>query len=155
MKKSHRYLYFFLFLLTFVLSSCSDTLDIGLVEVKGQKDVFFHITQDNEIDVVSGVDYEIISKKNKVIAPKTFLFGSYDYLDDISDFEAFSFDSIIYLTYDDPNNVHAMFDLKSGKGYPRSLNDGNMDYKTKFKIAHELFAIIKSNNPNLTADWKN
>ncbi|MDG1333127.1 MAG: hypothetical protein P8P74_12410 [Crocinitomicaceae bacterium] len=90
-----------------------------------------------------------------MISPKTFLFGAYDYLDDITAFKVFSFDNIVYLTYDDPNDVHAMFDLKSGKGYPRSLNDGNMDYKTKSKIADELFTIIKSNNSKLTADWKN
>ena len=48
-----------------------------------------------------------------------------------------------------------MYNLKSGKGYPRSLNDGNMDYKIKSKIANELFAIIKSDKPNLKANWKN
>ena len=137
-----------------MIGSCSDTRDIGKVNVQGHKDVFFRITQDNEIDVVSGVDYEIISENGGVILPKTFLFGAYDYIDYKSVFKAYSFESIVYLTYDNANKIYAMYDLKSGKGYPRSLNDGNMDYKTKSKIADELFTILKAGNPKLKANWK-
>lgn len=124
-----------LFLAVFILSSCSDTRDIGKVQIKGQNDLFFHITQDSEIDVVSGVDYKLISKSGEVILPKTFLFGSHDYINDTSSFKAFSFDSIVYLIFNNHNEVYAMYNLKSGKGYPRSLNDDNMDYTTKSKIA--------------------
>jgi len=136
------------------MASCSEQHEIGLIEIKGIPGTYVRLSQDDEFDSSTGVYFEIINDNDEIILSKNLLFGSLDYIESSSLFKANSIDSIIYITYYDPKEVYAIFDLKSGKGYPRSLNDENTDVETTFTSADSLFNLIKSQEPKLEANWK-
>ena len=115
-------------------------------------DFGFTLVDEDELDSATAIYYEIVNSDGKVILRKYHLTGTHNYESDLSNFAANSQDSIIYLTYLDTNRVFAIYDLKSGNGYPHGSK--NEDYKRTSKNGEILFNTIKLNNPNLVANWK-
>jgi len=113
--------------------------------------VFVNIYQEDEFDFVTALKYEIVDSEKNLVLVKSQLVGTEDDITNLNDFKASSFDSIMYLTWGNENEIYAVYDLKSGKGYPKSkLNE---DWKLKFQNADNLVNELKKNNPNLIANW--
>jgi len=139
-------------LITLILfTSCFKERKIGQLKVNGIENVFVNIYQEDEFDFVTALKYEIVDSEKNLILVKSQLVGTEDHITNLNDFRASSFDSIMYLTWGNENEIYAVYDLKSGKGYPKSkLNE---DWKLKFQNADNLVNELKKNNPNLIANW--
>ena len=142
-----------LLLLTLVLfTSCFKERKIGELKVNGMKNIFVNIYQKDEFDSATPLYYEITKSEKDTILKKTHLIGTHDHITDLNDFKAKSFDSIVYLTWGNENEIYAVYDLKSGQGYPKSKLNEN--WKLRFENADNLINELKEKNPNLIANWK-
>jgi len=139
-------------LLTLILfTSCFKERKIGQLEISGIENVFMNIYQEDEFDFVTALRYEITDSEKNLILEKSHLIGTNDHITNLNDFKAKSFDSIVYLTWGNENEIYAVYDLKSGKGYPKSQLDKN--WKLKFENANNLVNQLKEKNPNLIGNW--
>ena len=110
-----------------------------------------NIYQEDEFDFVTALKYEIMGSEKNIILKKSLLIGTEDHITDLNDFKAKSIDSIVYLTWINENDIYAVYDLKSGKGYPRSsLNES---LKIELENGNNLLDRLKEINPNLNANW--
>ena len=150
--KNQIYIYIIFLMTSSLLFSCSGEHEIGKLPVEGLKDIYINLSQEDQFDSATAIYYEIVGNKNHVILKKYHLTGTHDYESDLTNFTANSHDSIIYLTYLEPNKVFAVYDLKTGKGYPHGST--SQDYNSQSKNGELLFNIIKSKNLNLKAQWK-
>ncbi|MCL5130541.1 hypothetical protein [Algibacter sp. L4_22] len=141
----------FLLLTLILFTSCFQERKIGQIKVSGIEDTFMNIYQKDEFDFVTPLYYEILDSDENLILEKHHLIGTEDHITDLNDFKAKSYDSILYLTWGKESEIYAIYDLKSGKGYPKSKLNEN--WKTKFENANDLVNRLKEMNPNLNANW--
>lgn len=138
-------------LILLVSFSCTKERKIGVLKVNGLKNIFITIYQDREFDFVTGLYYEISDSEKEIIIPETHLIGTNDYITSLENFQAKSIDSTLYLTWGNVNEVFAVYDLKSGKGYPRGKT--NDDWEKELEIGNELIKKLKEKKPKLNANW--
>ncbi|PHR94009.1 MAG: hypothetical protein COA80_12910 [Leeuwenhoekiella sp.] len=134
-----------------MFTSCFKERRIGQLEISGIDNVFMNIYQEDEFDFATALKYEITDSEKNLILEKSNLIGTSEHITDLYDFKAKSFDSIIYLTWGNENEIYAIYDLKSGKGYPKSQLNEN--WKLQFQNADSLVNKMKEKNPNLNANW--
>jgi len=134
----------------FVVIDREPTHEIGRVQVKGIPQLYFDLEQDNDFDMVTGISYGISTETNEIIAPKKALIGTHDYITSPENFHANSVDSIIYLTWGDTTEIYAVYDLRTGHGYPSRM--GN--YKNSSQVADSLTDLLNKSRPYLTANWE-
>ena len=127
------------------------THSIGRVPVSGLPSLYFELEQENEFDMATAIFYGISTDDNKTIAPMKFLIGTHDYVTSPDNFSAHSVDSIIYLTWGDTVEIYAVYDLKTGKGYPNRMNS----WEESSLVANLLLSRLKTNKRYLIANWKN
>ncbi len=135
----------------FVFFRTKPTHDIGIVRVTGIPTVYFDLEQENEFDMATAISYGISTDKNETVAPMKFLIGTHDYISSPDNFYANSVDSIIYLTWGDTTEIYAVYDLKTGKGYPSRMNT----WEESNRVADDLTNRIKEKKPYLKMKWKN
>lgn len=123
--------------------------ELGRLKVAGIEGVYFKLYQENDLDYVQAIEYEIINEKDSIVSRRCFLTGTEDYNTGITSFTAGCHDSIIYLCYNDPLEVDALFDLKTGKGTEVNYADIN-DY---YKDVNILFKNLQTYDSRLTANW--
>lgn len=131
--------------------SCSGEHEIGMVSVSGVENVSVRFTQSEEFDMATSIYYEVIDSEKNTILDKHLLTGTHDYVADDVMFSVRSYDSILYVSYNDPYNVYAIFDLKSKKGYPKGL--GNHSYKEASNIRDSLLKVLNRFEPKLIGKW--
>ena len=126
------------------------THDIGRVQVKGIPSVYFDLEQENEFDMATAIYYGISTENNMTVAPMKHLIGTHDYITNPDTFAANSVDSIIYLTWGDTTEIYAVYDLRTGNGYPSRMDN----WKEGSQVADSLTELLKQTKPYLTANWK-
>ncbi|MCT8341262.1 hypothetical protein MG296_14440 [Flavobacteriaceae bacterium TK19130] len=134
-----------------LFTSCFQERKIGQLKVSGIENTFVNIYQKDEFDFVTPLYYEILDSDENLILEKHHLIGTNDHITDLKNFKANSYDSIVYLTWGNTDEVYAIYDLKSGKGYPKSKLNGN--WKSELENGTELVNKLKEINPNLNANW--
>lgn len=134
----------------FVFIDREPTHEIGRVQVKGIPHVYFDLEQENKFDMATALYYGISTENNMTVAPMKFLIGTHDYITNPKDFSANSIDSIAYLTWGDTTEIYAVYDLRTGNGYPSRMDT----WKEGSQVADSLTGILKQSKPYLTANWK-
>jgi len=134
----------------FVFIDREPTHEIGRVQVKGIPNIYFNLEQENEFDMATAIYYGVSTENNKTVAPMKHLIGTHDYITNPDNFAAKSVDSIIYLTWGDTNEIYAVYDLKTGSGYPSRMEN----WKQGSQVADSLMEILNQTKPYLTANWK-
>lgn len=134
----------------FVFIDREPTHEIGRVQVKGVPQVYFDLEQENEYDMATAIYYRISTENNMTVAVKKHLIGTHDYITNPDNFAANSVDSIIYLTWGDTTEIFAVYDLKTGKGYPSRMDN----WKEGSQVADSLTRLLKQSKPYLKANWK-
>jgi hypothetical protein len=119
---------------------------VGKIPVRNLKEIHVTIYQDQKFDNSTTVYYDIRKGQESLISDKHFLFGTMDYEHE-SDYYANSYDSIIYLSYPQPNIVVALHDLKSNRGYPRGEANDSVD--APLRRGRTLLNKLKQYNPQL------
>lgn len=141
-----------LLLSLFLLTSCFGERKLGQLKVENLSDTYVNIYQEDEFDFISTLYYEIVDSKGELIIAKTHLVGTNDRLKDLSNFQAKSQDSILYLLWGDEYDIFAVYDLKSGKGYPKSNLEGTWEFK--LDNANDLIKQLQKVNPKLHGIWQ-
>lgn len=126
------------------------THEIGKVQVKGIPQVYFDLEQENEFDMATAICYGVSTESNMIIAPMKHLIGTHDYITNPDNFAANSVDSIIYLTWGDTTEIYAVYDLRTGNGYPSRMDN----WKEGSQVADSLTELLKQTKPYLTENWK-
>jgi hypothetical protein len=128
------------------LTSCyTKAKHLGQVRAKNIKDVYFDLSQSTLNTPSVSISYEIVIKDTVVF--RHFLSGTDKHdRDDTRDFTADSHDSILFLTYEDPNLVYVMYDLKTRKD--------PMDITFLQKPDSLLEAKLKEYRPALKFAWR-
>tara|TARA_R110000868_G_scaffold410364_1_gene698190 strand:+ start:97 stop:543 length:447 start_codon:yes stop_codon:yes gene_type:complete len=141
----------FLLLTLILFTSCFQERKIGQIKVSGIENTIVNIYQKDEFDFVTPFYYEILDSDKNLILEKHHLIGTEDHITDLENFKAKSYDSIVYLTWGNENEIYAVYDLKSGKGYPKSKLNGT--WKSELENGTELVNELRKINPNLIANW--
>lgn len=126
------------------------THKIGRVQVKGIHNVYFDLEQENEFDMATAIYYGISTENSMSIVPMKHLIGTHDYITDPDNFSANSVDSIIYLTWGDTTEIYAVYDLRTGGGYPSHKNS----WQESIRVADSLTNRLKKKKPYLIENWK-
>ena len=140
-----------LFLVSLLISSCFGERKVGKLPVSEMDNIFVNVYQEDEFDFVTPLLYEIIDAENNVVLKKSILIGTEDHITDLKEFKAKSLDSILYLIWGNEDEIYAIFDLKTGKGYPNSTKNETM--KSKLENGNSLVDRIKTIHPDITANW--
>lgn len=122
---------------------------IGKVQIKGISNLYFDLEQENDFDMATAIYYGISTESNLTVAPMKFLIGTHDYIENSTGFSAASVDSIVYLTWGDTTEVYAVYDLRTGNGYPNRIES----WEDEIQIADSLAEILKHKKPYLIANW--
>jgi len=125
---------------------------IGKLKVNDIEGYYFRLYQYDEFDSATGLYCDLVNEKDSIIARKIHITGTLDYIDDLKPFSAKSYDSILYLTYINPEIIYSVYDLKSNWGYPQG--EAGDDYKDKFRKADVLIENLKKHNKKLKASYK-
>tara|TARA_B100000378_G_scaffold61146_1_gene45541 strand:+ start:2335 stop:2781 length:447 start_codon:yes stop_codon:yes gene_type:complete len=141
----------FLSMTLILFTSCFQERKIGQLKVSGIENTFVNIYQKDEFDFVTPLYYEIVDSDKNQILEKYRLIGTNDHITDLENFKAKSYDSIVYLIWGNESDIYAVYDLKSGKGYPKSKLNEN--WKSELENGTELVNELKEINPNLSANW--
>jgi hypothetical protein len=134
----------------FVFIDREPTHEIGRVQVKGIPQVYFDLEQENEYDMATAIYYGVSTERNMTISPMRHLIGTHDYITNPDNFAANSVDSIIYLTWGDTSEIYAVYDLRTGNGYPSRMDN----WKEGSEVADSLTQLLKQTKPYLNAHWK-
>lgn len=116
---------------------------IGKLPVNGIEKIQINIYQENEYDSSTGLYYSIENDKEFLLKKISFLIGSHDYIENLNDFSARSYDSIIFLTFIGEKDVYMIFDLKN-----RFVNNESNWQETQ-NSNDSLFLILKSIDTSL------
>ncbi len=112
-------IWFKILLITFFFTSCNNRKEprfLGELSIPNIDNVFFKVYQEDKFDSVVGIYFEIVDKDDNVLSPMNLLIGTSDFdRSDAKDFYTGSHDSIIYLSFVDPNIMYAIYDLKTKK----------------------------------------
>jgi len=140
----------FLILLTL---QCSEGLRIvGKLSIEGVDNLYFRIYQYDEFDSATALRFDVVDENDSVKVRQHFFTGTHDYVNDLEHFTAACHDSIVYMTYGNPEIIFAVYDLKSQWCYPQGTTGEN--YNDKFRKADILISRLQKHNPKLRANYK-
>lgn len=117
---------FFSFSLLLLISHCSCNKEerfLGKMPAPVTKTVYFKVYQSNNFDSFTSLSSEIVNQNDSVIVSRHFLAGTDLFEYNTDNFRVGEFDSIIYITYFDPNEIIGIYDLRNNIGYPFYLKD--------------------------------
>jgi hypothetical protein len=116
---------------------------LGKLAIKNIPDKFFRLYQEDKFDSSVPIYFEIVDNQDRVLYPINFLIGTSDFdRHDTKDFFTGTYDSIIYLSFINPDDIYAMYDLKSQQVYPCYSSD-------TLNIEKQFLERLKKSNPNL------
>ncbi len=112
--------FIWLYFLSVLFNSCKDNEKpnlLGKLPITGVDNIFFKVYQeDKQFEDVVGIYYEIVDKQDLVIKGMELLCGTSDFdSEDTKRFFTGSQDSLIYLSFVNPNDVYVIYDLRSNK----------------------------------------
>jgi hypothetical protein len=129
----------------FLCSCYNKQKHLGEVSPKNLKNVYFDLYQSELNTANVGINYNIVV--NDQIVFRHFLSGTDKHeREGTADFTADSHDSIIFLTYEDPDLVYVLYDLKTKKD--------PMDVTFLQKPDSLLEAKLKAYRPALKFAWR-
>jgi hypothetical protein len=112
---------------------------VGRLDIDGVN-VYVNIYKEGYFDPAGYLFTYEIAQNGLPVAPDAWM----AYTDDeikIEDFKTGICDSIIYITFRAPGNVHAVHDLRTGQGFPHG--QGNLDYSAHSKIGDAILDRLK------------
>ena len=133
-----------------LLSSCEGEAYLGELKVRGLENVFVKLWQDREFDKATAIKYQVIVGEKEETA-KRFLLGTDAYERNTKNFQASSFDSIVYITFHSDYEICALYDLKQRQGYPNI----EKDWKKGREVANKLLKRLQEEkNSKFEGKWK-
>lgn len=127
-----------------ILSNNKTERTVGRIKIEGDLNAYVDIYQSVEFDMVTEIYGNIVNAEDSIISLSKTIFNSHEPKESITLFHAFSYDSIIYITYENTDNVVEIYNLKNSIQEQYNMNTTEMS-----KHEDSLFYILKSLNPKL------
>ena len=107
------------------------------------------LEEGQEFEVSNGVYYRLIDPADRTLYGPFVLFGFMDWIDGTSDFHVTSYDSVVVITFDSPQEVVALYDVRAHTGYPGWSADTMETREDEYRRRDELLCRVQARNPRL------
>lgn len=101
-------------ILILLLSSCTSNEKrfLGKQKTKGIENLYVKYYQEDKFDMTIPLSYEVVNENDSIIFNQSFLWGTHDKLVDCNYFYSGVYDSILYISYPNPEEICVIKNLK-------------------------------------------
>lgn len=107
------------------------------------------LEQDQEFEQSNGVYYRMIDSADRTLYGPFVLFGFMDWIEGTSDFQVTSYDGVVVITFNSPQAVVALYDVRAHSGYPGWSADTTETLEAEYRRRDELLCRVQACNPRL------